>query len=66
MGNEFSLNSISKIIIDEEEINIKSSIKEYKFSKNGNHTIKFSLSDSLNMDYMFKDSINLVSLQMFT
>ena len=63
LGKEFILNSISKIIVDDNK-EITSFTNEYNFDKVGNHTVKFVLNGDLNMDNMFKDISNLVSIKM--
>ena len=38
--------------------------KEYQFDKRGNHTVQINLYSDLNMDYMFKDIKDLISVEM--
>ena len=61
LGNEFIKNSDLDIYID--DIKIKFT-KEYKFSSTGNHKVKFALYNKINMDYMFKDVSDLLSVEM--
>ena len=61
LGNEFIKNSDLDIYID--DIKIKYT-KEYKFSSTGNHKVKIALYNSINMDYMFKDVPDLISVEM--
>ena len=65
LGSDFNFNSISQIVIDDDD-EITDPIKEYKFKKVGNHTVKIYINDTINMDYMFKDVNNLISVKMTT
>ena len=60
-GNEFIKNSEFDIYIDGKLIKYS---KEYKFESIGNHDIQIKLYDSLNMDYMFKDIPEIISVEM--
>ena len=61
LGNEFSKNSRFSIYIDEKRIKYT---KDYKINSYGSHQIKIVLYENLNMDYMFKDVTDLVSVEM--
>ena len=61
-GNEFKKESDFDIYIDDKKLNYYS--KEYLFDKIGLHTINIELFEDINMNYMFKDINNLISLEM--
>jgi surface protein len=63
LGKDFIINSISKIIIDDNK-EVSSSAKEYNFLKSGNHTVKFFINGDLSLDNMFKDINNIISIKM--
>ena len=65
LGKDFDFNSISKMIIDDIK-EISSPIKEYNFTTIGNHSIKYVINDTLNMDNMYKDVKNLISIKMMS
>ena len=60
LGNDFK-NAEINIIIDGEDIGYS---KEYKFKTIGEHKVTFNLYENLNMDYMFKDVKDLISVEM--
>ena len=62
LGNEF-INNYPRIeiYIDGNKIQYT---KEYKFKDLGNHNIIYILYEDLNMDYMFKDVPDLISVKM--
>ena len=61
LGNDFKKTDNDFNIYINGEI-IKYS-KEYKFNKAGIHKIRITFSDTINMDYMFKDIIDLISVE---
>ena len=63
LGNEFLNESKLDIYIDNKKIKYN---KEYKFNSTGIHYITFKLYNNLNMDYMFKDIQNLISVEMIS
>ena len=40
--------------------------KEYQFDERGNHTVQIKIYSDLNMDYMFKDIKDLISVEMIS
>jgi surface protein len=60
LGNDFKKHEIN-ITIDGENIGYS---KEYKFKSMGEHNVTFNLYENLNMDYMFKDVKDLISVEM--
>ena len=63
LNEEFNINNIYKIIIDN-NITIPTSEKIYEFNSSGNHTVKFIFYEDINMDNMFKNLTNLISVYM--
>ena len=63
LGNEFNKNSDFDIYIDGTKIKYS---KEYKFDSLGKHNVQFKLQSNVNMDYMFKDVQDLVSVEMIS
>ena len=60
-GNKFTKNSDFDIYIDR---NIIKYSKEYKFNSTGTHEINIKLYNDLNMDYMFNNISELISVEM--
>ena len=64
IGTEFKLGSNSLgIYIDGKQIKYS---KEYQFDSRGTHNIEIKIYSKLNMDYMFKDIKDLVSVDMIS
>ena len=63
LGNEFNKNSDFDIYIDGTKIKYS---KEYKFDSIGKHKVQFKLQNNINMDYMFKDVQDLISVEMIS
>ena len=63
LGNEFVKNSKFNIIIDEKSIKYS---KEYLFSKTGEQNVQFIIYEDFNMDNMFKNLNNLLSVNMIS
>ena len=61
LSNEYSKTSDFDIYIDNKRIRYS---KEYKFDTTGNHKIQIKLYNNINMDYMFKDVNELLSVEM--
>ena len=61
LGNDFNKDSDFSIYIDGKIIKYS---KEYQFSSTGNHIIQFKLYNKINMDNMFKDITDLISVEM--
>ena len=61
LGNDFQKNSDFDIFID--GIIIKYT-KEYRFDSTGNHNVQIKLYNNINMDYMFKDVQEIISVEM--
>ena len=62
LGNEFKQGNLD-IYIDKNVIKFS---KEYKFDSVGIHEIQIKLYEELNMDYMFKDVKNIISVEMIS
>ena len=62
LGNEFKQGNFD-IYIDKNVIKFS---KEYKFDSVGIHEIQIKLYEELNMDYMFKDVKNIISVEMIS
>ena len=60
-GEKYKKESEFDILLDNKTIEFK---KEYSFDTKGNHTIKISLNETINMDYMFTNIQNLISVEM--
>ena len=63
LSNEFVKNSGFDIYIDNKKIKYS---KEYKFTSVGNHNVKIKLYEGINMDYMFKDIKELLTVEMIS
>ena len=61
IGNEFSKKSLFDLYIDGKKVNYA---KEYKFTSLGKHKIQIKLYERINMDYMFKNVKDLISVEM--
>ena len=70
--NEISLLSEAYENINQSIINIEINntkiefTKKYKFPENGVYPVKFLLNKTINMDYMFKDILSLVKVEMYS
>ena len=62
LGNEFKQGNFD-IYIDKNVIKYS---KEHKFNSVGIHEIQIKLYEELNMDYMFKDVKNIISVEMIS
>ena len=62
IGSEFKKESDFGIYIDDKKINHY--LKEYSFDKFGIHKIYIELYENINMNYMFKDIENIISIEM--
>jgi surface protein len=60
-GDEFIKESEFDIYIDDQKYNFS---KEYLFKLEGNHNIKIDLYENINMNYMFKNVQDLISVKM--
>ena len=60
-GDEFKKLSNFDMYIDGKKVNFS---KEYQFDSVKEHKLKIKLYDDINMDYMFKDIIDLISVDM--
>ena len=63
LGNDFQKNSDFDIFIDGTKIKYT---KEYRFESAGNHNVQIKLYNNINMDYMFKDVQEIVSVEMIS
>jgi surface protein len=61
LGEEFDKTSEFDIFIDDQKIKYT---KEYKFDKAGQHKVQIKLYENINMDYMFKDVHDIISVEM--
>ena len=61
LGNEFKKESDFDIYVDNNKIKYS---KDYLFNSTGNHEIQIKLYKEINMDYMFKDVQDLISIEM--
>ena len=61
IGNEFTKDSLFDLYIDGKKVQYS---KEYKFTSLGKHKVQIKLYQSLNMNYMFKDVKDLISVEM--
>jgi len=61
LGNDFQKNSEFDIYVDGTKIKYE---KEYKFNSVGFHNVSIKIYQPLNMNYMFKDIRNLLSVEM--
>ena len=63
LGNNFKKNTDLDIFIENNKIKYS---KEYKFNKFGNNTVKFIIYENLDMNYMFQNVPNLISIEMIS
>ena len=61
LGSEFNKKTKFDMFIDDKKVDYA---KEYTFDKIGEHKVKFSILEKINMDYMFKDIKDLNSVEM--
>ena len=62
LSKEYKKTSNFDIIIDSKKVDYST---EYKFNKTGTHNIQFILYEDINMDFMFKDIKELISIDLF-
>ena len=63
LGNEFIKNTNFDIYINDDKIKYS---KEYKFSKTGLNNVKYIIYEDLQMDYLFKDVQDIISVEMIS
>ena len=61
LGNEFEIKSLFDLYIDGQKVQFS---KEIKFNSIGKHKMEIKLYEKLNMDYMFKNVKDLISIEM--
>ena len=61
IGNDFTKNTEFDIYIDNKRIKYS---RDYKFDSIGNHNVQIRLYNEIDMDYMFKDVQDLISVEM--
>ena len=61
LGNDFTKNTEFEIYVDNQRIKYS---RDYKFDTIGNHNVQIRLYNEIDMDYMFKDVQDLISVEM--
>ena len=61
IGNEFEKKSLFDFYIDGKKVKYA---KEYKFTSFGKHKVQMKLYETINMDFMFKNIKDLISVEM--
>ena len=61
IGNEFEKKSLFDFYIDGKKVTYT---KEYKFTSFGKHKVQMKLYETINMDFMFKNIKDLISVEM--